>query len=203
MGDAGLKRRRVTGFGPVESPFPCAACGELGEPEPSWEDARRAFYLVDRPSHGTYFSKSQLAKDAPRCAACVKQQKLACADFCAPTGWRRCMGNTHRRLWCSEESFAGPGAPVCTACLETEVLRHAAEERERAKGERKARLVKFKVKDVCERFGDQLEIPLSAYEEALDKDVNEDTLVDEEDVRAASDVWDGHSIAQDIDSGFD
>ncbi|KAJ1485667.1 hypothetical protein T484DRAFT_1792754 [Baffinella frigidus] len=128
---------RVTGLGPYG--FPCAACGEIREQVPSHLEGG-SFLDDDRPSDGTYFTKSQLIKNAPRCAACVRQDNPAAADFCAPTGWRRCTGVKHR-VWCSGESFAGPGAPVCTACLESEEL-------QRATVERKARLPKSKIKDV-------------------------------------------------------
>ena len=116
--------------------FPCAACGEIRK--------QVTFCIDDLPGDGTYFTRQQLTKDAPRCAACVIQETPAAADFRAPTGWRRCRGTRHRawdRIWCSGESFTGPDATVCTAC-------HESAELQRANTGRKARLPKRKIKNV-------------------------------------------------------
>ena len=108
--------------------FPCAACGEFR--------TQATFSIDDLPGDGTYFTRAQLTKDAPRCAACVIHETPTTANFRAPAGWRRCRGSRHRawdRIWCSGERFTGPGATVCTAC-------HESAELQRANAGRKARL---------------------------------------------------------------
>ena len=116
----------------------------------------------------------QLTKDAPRCRTCINREKPAAMDFFnAPIGWRRC---TTHRVWCSGESFGGPGARVCTACLESE-------EKHRATVERKVQLPKFRIRDVQKHFGHRCEIPLQAYMEAGLGVHSRNCLVDKEDVQ--------------------
>jgi len=123
---------------------------------------------------------NQLTEDAPRCRTCIDKENPAAVGFHAPIGWRRCSEHT---VWCSGESFASPGALVCTACLEKQRATVERKEKQRATVDRKAQLPKFRIRDVQKHFGHRCEIPLQAYMEAGLGVHSRNCMVDKEDVQ--------------------